>query len=53
MSKGGVAKPAQRNFKICLFGEAKTGKSLLVDYLKKERTAEIASGDDDIFSGST
>ena len=54
MQTGGVAKPVQRHFKICLFGEAKTGKSLLVDFLKKDRTGDSAHGDEDnIFSGSS
>ena len=48
-----MAKPVQRHFKICLLGEAKTGKSLLIDFLKKERTRDSAYDDEDnIFSGS-
>ena len=42
--------PAQRNFKISVFGEAKSGKSLLIDFMKNERLAEGPGDDDGIFT---
>lgn len=36
MDSQGVATPAKRTFKVCVFGDSKSGKSLLIDFLKHE-----------------
>lgn len=42
------SRPGNRKFKIGLFGEAQSGKSMLVDFLKNEHlTSSDASGAND------
>lgn len=50
MEQNQVAKSAKRNFKFSVFGEAKSGKSLLIDFMKFERLAENPGDDDGIFT---
>ena len=39
---------SQRNFKVSVFGEARSGKSLLIDFMKNE---QVATGQHDrVFS---
>lgn len=47
-----VAKPAIRNFKICLFGEARSGKSLLTSFIARERIDEMANTSEDVLEDS-
>ena len=48
-----VAKLAIRNFKVCIFGEARTGKSLLAAFLAKERVDQIAFETGDVLCESS
>ena len=50
MENSSLAQPAKRNFKISVFGEPKSGKSLLIDFMKFERLAENTGDDDGIFT---
>ena len=38
-SEARIARPAERTFKVAVFGEARSGKSLLIDFLKSEKTS--------------
>lgn len=50
MEQNKVGKSVKRNFKISVFGEAKSGKSLLIDFMKFERLAANPGDDDGIFT---
>mmetsp|Transcript_43870 Transcript_43870/g.58158 ORF Transcript_43870/g.58158 Transcript_43870/m.58158 type:complete len:81 (+) Transcript_43870:56-298(+) len=45
------SKPGNRKFKIGVFGEAQSGKSLLIDFLKNEHLtcSDLNGGTDQVF----
>ena len=51
ISGGKIAQTAKRRFKLCVFGESRSGKTLLVDFLKNEKlTQSCESGNDQLFT---